>query len=193
MLTCRVENCGDCGIVWFRKEISVQNELSTKVEHQVYSWLDSNVVWSSSILIKNITLFDASSKYLCVIFWRNLTLELSFNLTLLHTDSWKAPYIDKSFSYKLFYDCFDYCILRCPLIMMEGQSDDTVVEWTYNGNEWNVALSANNSIDEYSAIIRDEGAYTCRASNNYGSDAIEIFIDIHGKFQLGFLQSTLYS
>ena len=191
MLTCRVENCGDCGIVWFSDEISMQNDLSTKVEHQEKGVYSLNVVWSSSILIKSITRVDASSKYLCVIFWRNLTLELSFNLTLLYTDTWKAPYINKSLSYKLLYGCFDYCVLRCPLIMMEGQSDDTVVEWTYNGDEWNVSLSANNSIDEYSTIIRDEGTYTCRASNNYGSDTIEIFIDIRSKFQFCRLHSAL--
>ena len=192
MLTCRVENCGDCGIVWFRKEISVQNALSsqtTKYDHREHAVSArgslEGIVWTSSMLIKNTTQIDVSSQHLCVVFWRNLTLELSFNLTLLYTDTWKAPYIDKSLSYIFFESCFEYCVLHCPLIMMEGQSDDSVVEWTYNGNEWNVSLSAN--IGEYSTTIRDVGAYICRASNNYGSDAIEIFIDIHGKFQLGFL------
>ena len=196
MLTCRVENCGDCGIVWFRKEISVESYLSSNVERQerVVSRTLEDAVWTSTILIKNITLIDASSKYLCVILWRNLTFELSFNLRHLNIDTTKAPYIDKSLSYKLLGGCSDYCILHCPLIMMEGQSNNSVVEWTPNGDEWNVSWSANNSIiGEYSTIIHDEGAYTCRASNTLGSDAIEIFIDLLGKIQLCFLQLMLDS
>ena len=177
----------------------MQNALTmsqtTKYDHREHavsdSYEDNDIVWTSSMLIKNTTRIDVSSQHLCVVFWRNLTLELSFNLTLLYTDTWKAPYIDKSLNYKLLGPCFKYCVLHCQLIMMEGQSNDTVVEWTHNENEWNVSLSANNStIDKYSTIFHD-GAYTCRASNHYGSDAIEIFIDIQGKLYLCLLHSTI--
>ncbi len=171
-MPCQVRHCtgSNCFVYWKRNLNSIHSVPSVE-----------GIITTESITIMNVQQIDSGS-YVCLI--SSPYGELEFTVAVIPANE-RVPMLDKSTEnqYKEFH--YNQALeLSCPIRSGENSTENPMtVSWVFtNIHGQPQYVNVSGTVLSLEPGHYNRGEYKCTASNGFGLDSLDIFVEINGEF-----------